>query len=89
MQLPSTDRSDCDVGSVGRTFVARARSVYGRFYVLFLSRQGHHLLSYNIYRKSTVNTNQGEFMDWLYACNVFNVLTFDRAIILCPTVYIS
>ena len=46
------------------------------------------MLSYNIYRQSTVNTNQGEFMDWFYACNVFNVLTFDRAIILCPTVYI-
>ena len=29
-------------------------------------------------------------MDWFYECNVFNVLTFDRAIISCdcPTVYI-
>ena len=41
------------------------------------------MLSYNIYRLSTVNSNQGEFnfIDWFYACNVFNVLAFDRAII--------
>ena len=46
MQLPSTDGSGCDIESVGRTFVARARAAKCLRSV------------------------------------------FDRAIILCPTVYI-
>ena len=46
------------------------------------------MLSHNNCRLPTVNTNQWEFIYWLYAGNVFNVLTFARAIISPPAVCI-